>query len=142
MLNVIENHLESKYIDSYWLNNIILEQEKNRNKEILNNKYEEEIELKHTIFKDEMINCKKIIKPKERNYSESCVKFYTHKPYDSKKYFINNYQKRESLDKKDLYDKQSKPRIYEYTSKNKKSDILSSNRGTDIILKSWSRNNF
>ena len=146
MINVIENHLESKFIDSYWLNNIILDQEKNKNKESLNNKYEEEIKLDFTELNQKMEN-NKYITQKEKNYSESCRKYYTHNSYDSKKDFTGNYQKRESFvktnkyDKKDIYDKQSKPRIYEYMSKNKKCDIFSTDRESDIIIKSFSRNN-
>ena len=146
MINVIENHLESKYIDSYWLNNIILDQEKNRNKESLNNKYEEEIKLDFIEFNEKTEN-NKYITQKEKNYNESCRKYYTHNSYDSKKDFTDNYQKRESFvktnkyDKKDIYDKQSKPRIYEYMSANKKSDIFSTDRESDILIKSFSRNN-
>jgi len=155
MINVIENHLESsKYIDSYWLNNIILDQEKN--KEYLNNKYEEEIKLDFTEFNEKTENNKNTTKQKEKNYSESCRKYYIHNSYDSKKDFTGNYQKRDSFvktnryEKKDIYDKQykkdiydmqSKPRIYEYMSKNKKCDIFSTDRETNILIKSFSRNN-
>ncbi len=147
MINVVKNNLDSKYIDSYWLNNIILDQEKNRNKESLNNKYEVEIKIDDTEFNDQMENNKYITKHKEQNYSEPCRKFYIHNSY---KKDSTNYQKRESFvktnryekkDKKDIYGMQSKPRIYEYMSANKKSDIFSTDRESDIIIKSWSRNN-
>ena len=146
MINVIENHLESsKFIDSYWLNNIILDQEKNKYKESLNNKYEEEIKQDFTEFNQKIRNYENTTKQKEQNYSEPYRKFYIHNSY--KKDFTGNYQKRESFvktnryDKKDIYDKQYKPRIYEYMSKNKKCDIFSTDRESDIIIKSFSRNN-
>lgn len=153
MINVIENHLESsKYIDSYWLNNIILDQQQNRNKESLNNKYEEEIKLDFTEFNEKTEN-NKYITQKDKNYSESYRKFFIHNSY---KKDLSNYQKRESFVKtnrydkkdiydkqykKDIYDKQSKPRIYEYISANKKCDIFSTDRESDIIIRSFSRNN-
>lgn len=147
MLNVIENHLECKFIDPYWLSNIIIDQEKNRknrNKGTLNAKYEEKIVLDDIEFTEQVRNYNKTTtkKNKEQNYSESCRKYYTHKSYESKKDFQDNYKKRESLVKTDIYDRQSKPRIYEYTYKNKKSDILLQDRGgADILIKSFSRNN-
>ncbi len=149
MINVVKNNLDSKYIDSYWLNNIILDQQQNRNKESLNNKYEEEIKLDFTEFNEKTEN-NKYITQKEKNYNESCRKYYTHNSYDSKKDFTGNYQKRESFVKTNRYDKQykkniydmpSKPRIYEYMSKNKKCDIFSTDRESDILIKSFSRNN-
>ena len=82
---------------------------KNKNKESLNNKYEEEIKLNLTEFNEKTEN-NKYITQKEKNYNESCRKYYTHNSYDSKKDFTGNYQKRDSFvktnryEKKDIYD--------------------------------------
>ena len=45
MLNVIDNYFDCKYIDSYWLNNIVKVQNEDRNKYKLNNKFEIKIDI-------------------------------------------------------------------------------------------------
>jgi len=152
MLNVIDDYSSCKYINSYWLNNELFEENKKKGKEFPSNKYEINIEYNNTEckeqdntkYKKQVGNYNKTTKLK--NYSESSRKYYTHRLFDNKKDYQkdyqDNYKKRDSLVKTDIYDRQFTPRIYEYASKNKKSDNLLQDRGVDILIKSFSRNKF
>jgi len=91
MLNVIDNYLECKYINSYWLNNEIIDQ--NKKKEKLNNKYEIIIDCNSNDFKEKYNNIG------DRDIDKSNIK---------RKYIKNNnregYRKQDSNNR--MYDKE------------------------------------
>jgi hypothetical protein len=61
MLNVIDNYFDCKYIDSYWLNNIVKAQNEDRNKYKLNNKFEIKIDIDYNENREKS-SIKKIVK--------------------------------------------------------------------------------
>jgi len=97
MLNVIDDYSSCKYINSYWLNNEIIDQ--NKKKEKLNNKYEIIIDCNsndfkekyNTKYKKQVGNHNKTTKLK--NYSESSRKYYTHRLFDYQKDYQKDYLK-------------------------------------------------
>jgi len=99
MLNVIDDYSSCKFINSYWLNNELLEENKKKGKEFPNNKYEINIEYNNTEckeqdntkYKKQVGNHNKTTKLK--NYSESSRKYYTHRLFDYQKDYQKDYLK-------------------------------------------------
>lgn len=143
MINVIEYNLGCKYIDSYWLNNIIIDQSKNKNKEKLNNKYEIEIDIDNNEF-NKKYNIRNTDTDKSNDARNDTGK---ETRSDTRKYIKNNnrerhrkqdthnrmYDKEESCEyrifqecsrtnknKGKMHDVSEKCRVYEYQSRERK----------------------
>jgi hypothetical protein len=110
MLNVIGNSCDCKYINSYWLNNVVINQD--RNKEKINNKYEIKIDAD---YNKNMIN---------KDYDKPIRKLYLNEP-------VKNFQKQNSYRKQDNFASQYK--------QSRLTELVSKNRGADIIIKSWTK---
>lgn len=117
MVYVITDNSDISYTNSYWINNVMISQNENKNDEKLNEEYEIYIQELESLTKDE----EKQKREEKQKHGEKFREKYEGSTYI--KSFV-------------------KPKYSKTYTNSRRDKILAQDRGTSIIFKSWSRTNF